>query len=98
MYNRSNNVLERFSNKNETSTVIDQRDCDLYYPISNQFRAMLVCLQDFDLKIFEKGAGWDSDEGVTWFDPGPHETLSRISKAKKRERFHQEKREKQLPF
>ena len=83
----SNNLLERFSNKNKTSTIIDQCDCDLYYPISNQFRAMLVCLQGFIVKIFEKGAGWNSDEGLTWFEPGSHETPGRTNQTRKKKKI-----------
>ena len=80
LYDDSNELLDRFTKKETISTVIDQRKCELWYPLLNQFRAILVCLQDFDLDIFGKGAGWDNEEARTWLDPGDLESSHKKSK------------------
>ena len=60
--------------------------------ISNQFRTILFCLQDSDLDIFGKGAGWDNEEACTWLDPGDLESSHKKGK-KSRKISHQEARE-----
>ena len=74
LYDASNELLDRFTKKDKISTLIDQSRCELWYPLSNQFRAILVCLQEFDLDIFGKGAGWDDEGARTWLDPGDLES------------------------
>ena len=80
LYDASNELLDGLTKKDTISTVIDQRKCQLWYPHSNQFRAILVCLQDFDLDIFGKRAGWDNEEARTWFDPGDLESSHKKSR------------------
>ena len=80
LYDDSNELLDRFTKKDKISTLIDQCKCELWYPLSNQFRAILVSLQEFDLDIFGKVAGWDTEEARTWLDPGDLESSHKKAK------------------
>ena len=74
LYDDSDELLNRFTNKESISTVNDQRKCELWYPLLNQFRDILVSTQEFDMEIFGKGSGWDTEEARTWLEPGDLES------------------------
>ena len=52
----------------------------------------MVSTQEFDMEIFGKGAGWDTEEARTWLEPGDLESSHKKAKTS-RNISHREARE-----